>query len=143
MYESLILVDNASQITTRQLLDELRSFYANDPHAPADLFASSATITLRWPDYVLQVAREELPHVIEESAEIASRFGNAHPNQQRIAACRCRFSTSGDNDPDMMHFNDYLFVGEALERLGVVYRFDQSTAEFMYTGQSWLCHTEA
>jgi hypothetical protein len=38
---------------------------------------------------------------------------------------------SGPPDPEMDHFNDSLFVGEALERLGRVYRFDQGSGEFM------------
>ena len=130
MYESLILVDNDSTITTDALLDELQRFYADDKHAPLEISAASQTITLRWDGYVLQVAREELPHVVEESTEIANQFAGSHPAKDRIGQCKCRFATSGDDDLDMMHFNDYLFVGEALERLGTVYRFDQSTCEF-------------
>ena len=130
MYESLILVDNDSTITTDDLLAELQRFYADDKHAPLEISAASQTITLRWDGYVLQVAREELPHVVEESTEIAEQFAGAHPANDRIAQCKCRFATSGDDDLDMMRFNDYLFVGEALERLGTVYRFDQSTCEF-------------
>ena len=131
MYESLILVDNQSNITTDALLAELQRFYANNKHAPLEILKVSQTITLRWNDYSLQIAREQLPHVVEESAEIAAHFGADHPAKDRIAQCKCRFSTSGDDDPDMMHFNDYLFVGEALERLGNVYRFDPSTCEFL------------
>ena len=131
MYESLVLVDNDSTITTDALLAELQRFYADRKHAPSEISSASQTITLRWPDYVLQVAREQLPNVVEESAEIASQFASSHPAQERIGQCNCRFCTSGDDDPDMMHFNDYLYVGEALERLGTVYRFDQSSCEFM------------
>ena len=130
MYESLILVDNESNVTTEALLAELQRFYEDDKHAPLEISAASQTITLRWDGYTLQVAREQLPHVVEESAEIAAQFGGSHAAQDRIAQCKCRFSTSGDDDPEMMRFNDYLFVGEALERLGTVYRFDQSTCEF-------------
>ena len=130
MYESLILVDNDSTITTDALLAELQRFYADDKHAPLEISAASQTITLRWDGYVRQVAREELPHVVEESTEIANQFAGSHAAKDRIAQCKCRFVTSGDDDLDMIHFNDYLFVGEALERLGTVYRFDQSTCEF-------------
>ncbi|MEL6110926.1 MAG: hypothetical protein AAFU85_33380 [Planctomycetota bacterium] len=130
MYESLILVDNESSITIDALAAELQRFYADDKHAPLEISAASQTITLRWDGYVLQVAREQLPHVIEESAEIAAQFGADHPAKDRIAKCICRFCITGDDDPDMMHFNDYLYVGEALDRLGTVYRFDQSTCEF-------------
>ncbi len=130
MYESLILVDNDSSITTEALLAELQRFYADNKHAPLEIAAASQTITLRWDGYVLQVAREQLPHVAEESAEIAAQFGANHPACDRIAQCTCRFCTAGDDDPDMMRFNDYLYIGEVLERLGTVYRFDQSACEF-------------
>ncbi|MEM6471876.1 MAG: hypothetical protein AAF802_20115 [Planctomycetota bacterium] len=66
MYESLILVDNDSTITTDALLAELQRFYADDKHAPLEISAVSQTITLRWDGYVLQVAREDLPHVVVE-----------------------------------------------------------------------------
>lgn len=131
MYESLILVDNDSTITTDAMLAELQRFYADAKHPPLEISAAPQTITLRWDGYVLQVAREELPHVVEESAEIAVQFAGSHSAKDRIAQCKCRFTTSGDDDLDMMHFNDYLCVGEALERLGTVYRFDQSTCEFL------------
>ena len=135
MYESLILVDNDSNITTNittnGLLAELQSFYADNKYAPLEIMAASQTITLRWDHCMLQVAREELPHVAEESAEIAEQFAGSHPAKDRIAQCKCRFTTSSDDDLEMTHFNDYLFIGEVLKRLGTVYRFDQSTCEFL------------
>lgn len=130
MYESLNLVDPDSNITIDALLEELQRFYAADKHAPKSITGASSTITLRWPDYEMVVTRERLPNVLEESQEIAGRFGTAHEKRERIALCDCRFVTRGDDDPDMLHFNDYLFIGEALERLGTVYRFDQSACEF-------------
>ncbi len=131
MCESLILVDTDANISAEALHSELLRFYADDTQAPSEINLSSQTISLRWPDYQLQVAREQLPHVLEESAEIAERFAGDHPDRERIGSCRCRFATAGDDDPDMLHFNDYLFVGEAAERLDKVYRFDQSSCEFM------------
>jgi hypothetical protein len=38
---------------------------------------------------------------------------------------------SGERDPEMAWFNDYLFAGEALARLGIVYRFEPDTAQFL------------
>lgn len=131
MYESLILVDNDSVISAEALHAELVRFYVGKAGSPAAITLSSQTIVLKWPKYQIGVAREQLPHIAEESAEIAERFAKNHPERDRIAACQCRFATSGDDDPDMIYFNDYLFIGEAAQRLGKVYRFDSSACEFM------------
>ena len=130
MYESLVMVDPADAITVEQLAAELRRFYEGKPGAPAEIVRSGQDIELRWPDYVLAVGRSRVPHVLEESKEIAEQAGQQHPAREQIASCTCRFEMSGDDDPDMDHFNDYLFVGEALCRLGRVYWFDQASCEF-------------
>ena len=131
MYESLILVDPDTSISAEQVAAELRRFYAEDSDAPSEITMHGQTISLRWADYVLQVNRESLPHVLEESAEIAERYAVARSDRERIAQCTCRFSTHGEDDRDMVYFNDYLFVGEAIARLGRVYRFDPSSCEFL------------
>ena len=131
MYESMILVDPDVIITTEQLADELRRFYSGKQGAPTDILHSGQDIRLRWPNYVLEIARSTLPLVVEESAEVAERFAARHPAHDRIASCACRFEMSGDDDPDMEHFNDYLYVGEALARLGRVYCFDQGSCGFL------------
>jgi len=131
VYESLILLDPDVDITPEQLATELRRFYGGKDWAPEELTVRGQSLLLRWPGYLFEVARESVPHVLDESAEIAAKYGAAHPDRARIARCTKRFCTQADDDPDMEHFNDYLFVGEALARLGKVYRFDQSSCEFM------------
>jgi hypothetical protein len=131
MYEALILVDPDITITADRLAHELRRFYEGKPGRPSEITLSEDTVTLRWPDYDLTVGRSVLAHVLEESAEIAEECNPDHPARERIARCECRFEMSGPPDPNMDHFNDSLFVGEALERLGRVYRFDQASGEFL------------
>jgi len=130
MYESLILVDPDTRISAEQLAAELQRFYEGDSDAPPEIALHDGTIVLRWPGYELTIDRESMPHVLEESAELARRYAVDHPERQRIARCSCRFSTHGEDDADMAHFNDYLFVGEAVARLGRVYHFDQSSSQF-------------
>jgi hypothetical protein len=42
-----------------------------------------------------------------------------------------RFELSGERHPEMGWFSDYLFVGEAPARLGIVYRLEPDTAPFL------------
>jgi hypothetical protein len=131
MYRSLVLVDPASDIASAQLGDELRRFHAGRDRAPRHVDVSDQTVTLRWAGYALTAVRESAPHVLIESQEIAGSFAGHHPARDRIARCAVRFALSGGPDPDMAWFNDFLFVGEALARLGTVYRFDPDAAEFL------------
>jgi hypothetical protein len=131
MYESLILLDPETNITSQQLADELRAFYEGKVGAPASITLVGDGVSLVWPDYSLTVHRSSLEHVVEESAEIAQEFGAGHPARDRIALCVTRFEMSGADDPNLDYMNDALFVGEALERLGRVYRFDTQECEFL------------
>jgi hypothetical protein len=131
MYRSLVLVDPASHISTEQPCDELRRFYAGDDRAPGRIDLSDQTVTLHWAGYTLMAARQAAPHVLMESQEIADKFAQNHVARDRIARCAARFELSGGRDPEMAWFNDYLFVGEALARLGIVYRFEPDTAQFL------------
>ena len=131
MYECLVLVDSENDVTSAALVAELRRFYSSDPTAPREILVSGPTVTLRWEDYTMTVHRSALPNVLDESAEIANEFAAERLDRDRIARCQLRFEISADEDPEMDHFNDYLFVGEALQRLARVYRFDQASGEFL------------
>jgi hypothetical protein len=131
MYEGLALVDPDESITPDALAAELRRFYAGKPDAPEAISVVEEEVRLEWRGYVLVAGLSAAPHVAEESAWLVEQVAPAHPSRERIARCPSRFEISGDPDPDMLHFNDYLFVGEALARLGRVYRFDQASGEFL------------
>jgi hypothetical protein len=131
MYRSLVLVDPASDISTEQLRDELRRFYAGKDRAPGRIDLSDHVVTLHWTGYALMAVRQTAPHVLTESQEIADEFAQHHVARDRIARCAARFELSGGRDSEMAWFNDYMFVGEALARLGIVYRFEPDTAQFL------------
>jgi hypothetical protein len=130
MYESLILVDSRNDISIESLSQELIRFYGATKSPAPIVTVKGSSILLTWPNYKFQIYRSSLPHVVLESEEIANRFGKGRPDSRQIANCAVRFEVMGEDDPDMVHFNDYLYIGEAAERLGKVYRFDQSSTEF-------------
>jgi hypothetical protein len=131
MYKSLALIDPESEIWAGQLYDELRRFHDGKDGAPDHIDLSGQAVILRWPGYELKAVRDAAPHVLVESQEIADRCAQRHPARERIARCGVRFDISGGPDPGMSWFNDYLFAGEALERLGTVYRFEPDTGRFL------------
>jgi hypothetical protein len=131
MYESLIFLDPNVDISASQVAEALRAFYESHPDGPDEIRLDNECVTLHWGSYQLWVGREAVAHAQQEAAEIAERFGADHPDQERIARSRVRLSTGADDDPDMDHFNDYLYVGEVIGQLGKVYRFDQASGEFL------------
>ncbi len=130
MYEGLVLVDPDSTIGLEALAQELQRFYSGAADTP-EVSVVNGEVRLSWPAFTLVAGLSSEPHVAEESAWLAVHAGADHPDRHRIAQCTSRFEISGDPDPEMLHFNDYLFVGEALARLGRVYRFDQASDEFL------------
>ena len=82
------------------------------------------------------------PHVIEESAELAQSLEAgtctaAAPEllewakNAKLQSFPVRFEISSSQDPNMDHFNDYLFVLEALQALEGSVAFDPSTNMFV------------
>ena len=131
MYECLVIVDPATDIPVDLVAAELRRFYAGKPDSPSELALEGDLIELRWPGYTLSVGRSSLPHVLEESQGIASEFAGEHPARERIGLCSSRYEVVGEDDREMQHFNDYLFIGEVLARLGTVYRFESTSSQFL------------
>ena len=81
-------------------------------------------------DWWISLTLNEMPHVIEESREIAEDYAAERPDSALIAACDRRIEVSSAEDPDMDYFNDYLFVLEPLEALGAIL-FDDETEMFL------------
>lgn len=73
----------------------------------------------------LDIAWHNAAHVVEESIEIAERFGV--PSQ----GCRARIAMAGD-DPDMELFNDYLLINERLQATGKFVIFDTQECKLLF-----------
>jgi hypothetical protein len=131
MYEALLLIEPSTALTIENLRAELAKFYKAVPEKPGSIQLSGSEIQLVWPDFTLIVSYSDSPHVIEESRAIAKQFAQAHEARERIQQCWARFEVAGNDDPAMEHFNDYLFIVEAAQRLGTVYAFDPISGEFI------------
>jgi hypothetical protein len=73
----------------------------------------------------LDIVWDDAGHVVEESNEIAERFGV--PSQ----GCRARLEMAGD-DPDMELFNDYLLINERLQATGKFVIFDTQECKLLF-----------
>lgn len=75
MYEALILVDPSSVVSAQQLAHGLEQFHKDKEGAPSSIEIDGDVVSLRWPAYEMRVALCALPHVLEESEEMATRPG--------------------------------------------------------------------
>jgi len=131
MYESLLLIDEDSDLPLAAFADAIRTSLSGSTDGLPRINTSEHEILVNWPSFALTLCKEDEPHVAEESAELAGRYARNHPDRERIARCQRRYSVSADPDPDMDHFNDYVFVCNAAEKLARVYVFDSQSGEFV------------
>ncbi len=131
MYDTLILVDAESQITAAAVKAELDHFYASTTGRPLSIDLRENEIHLSWMSFTLAISRSALPHVLEESAEIAAHYAAGNPDADKIAACPVRFEVSATDDPDMRYFNDFLYVIQSVQKLGTAYAFDPVSGSFI------------
>ncbi len=99
-------------------------------HGEPRLIATTHTIILAWSDWSLRVTLADAPHVLLESQEMADLFAAGRSDRELIARCQRRIEVAADSDPQMDHFNDYIFVLDVLERIPHVILFDPSAGTF-------------
>ena len=131
IYKQLFLVPAESNPSLKKLKDAIRAQFAslNLPQkVVVSLRGDSLTVTIGNFRFFIGFSCE--PHVLLESQEIAERFAAQHPARDAIAAVSCRFELSSSNDPNMDHFNDIVFICQAVESLGPVYIFNPRSMEF-------------
>jgi hypothetical protein len=110
MYRAFGLLKPDSDFT---MPEAARRLSARFPQFTVELKAD--TIAVSAADWEIQLVLNESPAVIEESREIAAHIGGSD-DAQDIAACGRRVEVSSDiPDPEMEHFNDYLFIIEVLQ----------------------------
>lgn len=127
MYETLILIDAESSITDDAIHAAVLNVYPDSGGSKTVVTRKGASLQVAWPSFSIKLHRNELPHVLEESQEIAQEFAARRPELERIGQCRARVEIVGDEDPGMDRFNDYCFIVDAIEKLGTVYTFDQGS----------------
>ena len=134
-YELIALLTDDADFTIGRLAELLRDEFSADPAATVGLEAhpsgAGRRVAVHWGDWSLRAFWEDEPHVLEEFREIADAFAGSRPDRERIAGCRRRITLAADDDPDMDHFNDYLFIMERLGRQEGVILFDPKVPEFV------------
>ncbi len=93
-------------------------------------------IQLRFNDWLFHLHLEDEPHVALESREIAATVVNKRADGDLIASSDKRITTYGMLDPDMEHFNDYVFVIEVLESVPQLYIFDPNDGKLWKSGET-------
>ena len=76
------------------------------------------------------------PYVLEESQEIATRFGKNRPDKDMIAKCNRRITTASNPDPNMDYFNDYVLVLQVFEKIPNSYIFDNQAGHVYKSTES-------
>lgn len=86
-------------------------------------------ITVSNEDWRINLHLAEEPFVAEENREMADWFAQCSTTAE-IAACKRRVDVwSTEPDPQMDHFNDYLFVCHVMESFRGVILFDPQAGE--------------
>ena len=122
MYDTLMMLKPNVSLTTDELhsilIDITRSMSRNVERDGNRLRVTTegACLAITWNDS---------PHVMEESNEIAERFGV--PSR----GCRARFEMAGE-DPDMELLNDYMLINEELQATGNFVIFDTQECRLLF-----------
>jgi len=129
-YSLLVLLTDQTTLTLDTLAQRLSKRFSYDPAVVIE-HGTSDVVLVQWGAWSVHIGYENEPHVAVESEDIADRFATSHPSRSDIAFCMQRLSVSGDDDPNMDHFNDFLFVMEVLESYSGVYLFDPQEGAFV------------
>ena len=128
-YELIVLLTDQTNLTVEELVDRLRNRFSPDPVVTVSV-EHGDLIRVQWDDWSFHLSYESEPYVVIESAEIADLYASTHPGKPQIAVCKQRICMSGDDDPNMDHFNDFLFIHEVLESFSCIYLFDPQEGAF-------------
>ena len=134
MFYEILALTGDSQVTNLVILQaKLRSRYQQHKSAP-DLieFISEKQLIIKWTNFQFTIYKNTESYVLEESQDIARNF----PQYPKIAKCDRRLEVSSDEDRQMEHFNDYIFIQETIEHLGRVFLYEPQTGQ-LYRSQSY------
>jgi hypothetical protein len=132
MYKLLILAPAETSPSLKKLKEAISTQFASfTPPQNVALSIRGNTLTVTVNKFRFFIGFSCEPHVLQESREIAERFGAQHPERAAIAAISCRFELSSGVKNAMDHFNDMIFICHAAESIGPVYIFDPRAKEFV------------
>ena len=125
-----------------KLVPQKRVLVQSDTGSRTKLVALERVLLKADDRWQLKVHLNLEPHVIEESAELAQSLEAGtctaaapelleRAKNAKLETFPARLEISSSRDPNMDHFNDYLFVLEALQALEGSVAFDPSTNMFV------------
>ena len=130
----MALIPPKHDLVFAELVDRLTDRFAGagDRNVSVEVVEPGVIAVLR-DNWSLRVHWEDEPHVQAESVEIASLVAANEEDAQIIRTCRRCITTAGDADPNMLFFNDYVFVLEVLDSIPDLYIFDQNSLDIKKT----------
>jgi len=87
-------------------------------------------ISIQFSDWKIELHLADEPFVAEESMDIAEYFADC-PRSAEIAQCTRRVEIGGDPDPNMDHFNDFVYLCQVLEKFQGVILFDPELGQLV------------
>ena len=133
-YVVLALITPQADADFASVSEAIRTVYERR-QIPVQIEQHDKHCILYFDAWSFRIYWEDEPHVLVESQEIAVKFPSTGIDPAVIASCAQRITTAGDSDPDMLHFNDYVYVLEVLERFKGVYLFDPNDGKYFGTGE--------
>jgi hypothetical protein len=109
---NFILFHSDQRVTMPQVAEALGSL----PGVEVAIIGPSK-IVVREDGWPFTVYYATVPHVLAESHEMAQSHAAGRPDEEFIATCDRRFEVSWIPDPQMKHFNTWLFVTHKVEAL--------------------------
>jgi hypothetical protein len=88
------------------------------------------SISIQFPDWKMQLHLADEPFIADEAKDLAEYFSDC-PRATEIAACKRRVEIGADPDPNMDHFNDFVFVCQMLEEFKGVILFDPQSGQLI------------
>jgi hypothetical protein len=128
-YQALVLVPvprSGSELVERARQELMRQF-----DGLAVVENSGDRLVLRFGIWSLRVVFTDAAHVLEETRELVELCGSDRPDVPVLRALGARFELGTDEDPEMIHFNDYVLACEALERIDQAVAIDMAEPNFM------------
>lgn len=133
-YRIALLIPSNHALSFEDLANALRTRF-NKLRKPPTINAAGNNIQIKYDDWSLRIYWEENLDVLAEAQEIADRFAVNRSDKAVIASCNRRITTSGDPDPNMDHFNDFVHVIEVLESIEDTYIFDPGEGKIRRTDE--------
>jgi hypothetical protein len=131
-YAVLALIPPAAPAVSPELLrDVLESKFRPVGDVNISMSESRVDFTSKKMRFVLDIEDSASSHVLMESQEIAALYAKDRADSTVIATYDRRITLTSDDDLPLNHFNDYIFVLEALEKIDGVILFDPRDESFI------------